>query len=87
MKTSIIQIGNSNGIILPADMLRTLQLKTKSAVTISMEDNKIIICSSPRQGWADAAKQMAQTGDDESLFPDVFKDEDLSWWTWEEGKK
>jgi antitoxin MazE len=87
MNTNIIQIGNSNGIILPADMLRALQLKAKSAVNISMENNKIIIRPSPRQGWADAARQMAQTGDDELLLPDVFKDEDLSWWTWNEEKK
>jgi antitoxin MazE len=87
MNTNIIQIGNSNGIIIPADMLRMLQLKTKSAVNVSMEGNRIIIRSSPRQGWADAAKQMAQAGDDELLLPDFFKEEDLSWWTWDGEKK
>jgi antitoxin component of MazEF toxin-antitoxin module len=39
MNTNIIQIGNSNGVIIPADMLRMLQLKTKSAVNVSMEGN------------------------------------------------
>jgi antitoxin MazE len=87
MNTNIIQIGNSNGVILPANMLRMLQLKTKSAVDVSMEDNKIVIQSSPRQGWEEAAKQMAQAGDDELLIPDFFEDEDLSWWTWDEEKK
>ena len=42
---------------------------------------------SPRQGWAEAAKQMAQEGDDELLIPDFFEDEDLSWWTWDEEEK
>jgi antitoxin MazE len=87
MNTNIILIGNSNGVILPADMLRLLQLKTKSAVSVSVENDKIIIRSSPRQGWADAAKQMVQAGDDELLLSDFFKEEDLSWWTWDGEKK
>ena len=38
----------------------------------------IVVKSEPRQGWAKAAKEMAQIGDDELLMPDVFEDEDLS---------
>jgi antitoxin component of MazEF toxin-antitoxin module len=68
-------------------MLRMLQLKTKSAVNVSMEGDRIIIRSSPRQGWADAFKEFAASGSEETFFPDFFKDEDLSWWTWDGEKK
>jgi antitoxin MazE len=87
VKTNIIQIGNRQGVVLPSDVLRRLRLSTKSPVNVSVEDSRIIIHPSPRQGWAEAAKQMAEAGDDELLIPDFFEDEDLSWWTWEEEKK
>jgi hypothetical protein len=39
---------------------------------------------SPRQGWAEAAKEFVESGNEEIFFPDVFDDEDLSWWQWEQ---
>ena len=86
MTTNIIQIGNSKGIILPADILRKLHLSTKSAVNVSVDDEKIVIKSEshPRQGWADVFKKFAASESEESFFPDVFEDEDLSWWQWEQ---
>ena len=87
MRTNIIQIGNSQGIILPSDILQKLNLSLKSSVDIKVEDRSILVKPTPRQGWAEAAKQMAQEGDDELLIPDFFEDEDLSWWTWDEEKK
>lgn len=86
MKTNIIQIGNSKGIILPSSILRELELSLKSSVDIEVRDESILIKPSPRQGWADAARQMANVGDDEPVMPELFEDEDLSWWTWDEKK-
>lgn len=82
MQTNIIQIGNSKGIILPSDLLRKLHLTIKSAVTISLDGDTIIIKSQPRQGWAEAAQQAHENGDDQLIIPDVFPDEnmeDLQW--------
>ncbi|MDR3143161.1 MAG: AbrB/MazE/SpoVT family DNA-binding domain-containing protein [Tannerellaceae bacterium] len=87
MKTNIIQIGNSKGIIIPSNILRQLHLSIKSAVSISVDEEKIIIKSEPRQGWENAFKEFAESGSEESFFPDCFKDEDLSWWTWKEKKQ
>ena len=87
MTTNIIQIGNSKGIILSSDILRKLHLSTKSAVNVSVEDEKIVIKSEshPRQGWADAFKEFAASSEsEESFFPDVFEDENLNWWKWEQ---
>jgi antitoxin MazE len=86
MTTNIIQIGNSKGIILSSDILRKLRLSIKSAVNVSVEGEKIVIKSEscPRQGWADAFKEFAASGNEESFFPDVFEDEDLNWWKWEQ---
>jgi antitoxin MazE len=84
MRTNIIQIGNSKGIILPSGLLRKLRLSTKSPVNISIEGEKIVIKAEPRQGWAEAAWQMHKANDDKLLIPDVFTDEDLSGLTWEQ---
>jgi hypothetical protein len=37
-----------------------------------------------RQGWAEAAKKFVGSGNEETFYPDVFDDEDLSWWQWEQ---
>jgi antitoxin MazE len=84
MQANIIQIGNSKGIILPSDLLAKLHLSLKSAVSVSVEDEKIVIQPEPRRGWAEAFKQFASSGAEESFFPDVLDDEDLSDWTWQQ---
>ena len=80
MWTNIINIGNSKGIILPASVLRELKIKEKSAVDISVKDGKIIIETSPRQGWELSAKECAERGDDQLLMPDVFSEEAFEDW-------
>lgn len=85
MKTNIIQIGNSKGIIIPSNILRKSKLSLKSEVEVGCnDDGSISIKASPRQGWAEAAKQMANVGDDELLIQETFNDEDLDWWEWDE---
>lgn len=85
IRTNIIQIGNSKGIIIPNRILRKSRLSLKSAVVVEYDDDGgITIKPVPRQGWAEAARQMAQSGDEKLLTDDVFKDENLDWWTWDE---
>jgi antitoxin MazE len=83
MDANIIKVGNSNGIILPAALLKELKLSTKSTVRIVVEKGAIVIRPGIRQGWEDAAMTMHQNGDDELLIPDIFKDEPMEDWTWE----
>ena len=83
MRSNIIQIGNSKGLIIPSNLLRRLRLSLKSPVEVFMEDEKIVIRAEPRQGWAEAFRQFALSGEEETFFPDVFADEDLSDIVWE----
>jgi antitoxin MazE len=85
MKTSIIQIGNSRGVIIPSRILRKCKLSLKSAVEIGYDDDgAITIKPVPRQGWAEAAQQMAQSKDDTLLMGDLFNDENVDGWRWDE---
>lgn len=82
MKTNIINIGNSQGIILPSVLLRQLKLSFKSTVQIEIDNGTIIIKPDPRQGWAEAAKQMHAVGDDALLLGDLPNEFDKEEWTW-----
>lgn len=82
MKANIINIGNSQGIILPSMLLRQLKLSNRSTVELEINNGSIIIKPEPRQGWAEAAKEMNAAGDDQLLlgdFPNEFEKEE---WTW-----
>ena len=46
----------------------------------NVDDKKM----SPRHDWATAAKEFVESGNEESFFPDIFDDEDLNWWKWEQ---
>jgi hypothetical protein len=44
----------------------------------------IVTKSKPRQGWAEAFQALSQEDLNERFFPDIFEDENLNWWEWEE---
>ncbi len=82
MKANIINIGNSQGIILPAVLLRKLNLSFKSTVQIEISNGAIIIKPDPRQGWAEAAQEMHASNDDDLLLDELPTDFESEEWTW-----
>lgn len=82
MKANIINIGNSQGIIIPSALLRMLNLSFKSSVQVEVENGCIVIKPAPRQGWAEAAREMSAAGDDYPLLEDHMTDVDKAEWTW-----
>ncbi|MCF8227167.1 MAG: AbrB/MazE/SpoVT family DNA-binding domain-containing protein [Bacteroidales bacterium] len=80
MEVSIIRIGNSKGIRFSKTILEKYNLKDK--VDITLDKDQIIIkpSSTPRKGWENSFKKMAENGDDRLLFNDVFEDENLEEW-------
>ena len=67
MKTRIVQIGNSRGIRIPKQLL--VQSGLNGEVEIHATKNSIVITrpTKPRTGWAEAAKKLAETGEDQLL--------------------
>ncbi len=83
MNTTIRDIGNSKGIILPKSILTQCDIDTD--VSIEVKDHRIIITALPepkRKGWEKAFKEMAKNGDDALIIPDTFHDENTDDWTW-----
>ena len=81
MDISVIPIGNSKGIRLTKTLLEKYNIK--DTVELILEKGYIIIKpkSSPRQGWEKAFKKMHAKGDDKSLMPDFFEDENKEEWS------
>ena len=80
MELSIIQIGNSKGFRLSKTLIDKYKIKDK--VEIIFEKDYFILkpIDQPRKGWDIAFKKMHDNGDDQLLFNDVFKHEDLEEW-------
>ena len=80
MEVSVIKIGNSKGIRLSKSLIEKYNIK--DTVELILEKGHIVLkpLSSPRKGWEDAFKKMAENGDDRLLFNDVFEDENLEEW-------
>ena len=83
MKLQIIQIGNSLGIRIPKSVLR--QCGFKDSVIAQVEGGKLILVPDiePRQGWEEAFKRMAESGDDKLIDPNqvesLFDKEEWEW--------
>ncbi|TLU53960.1 MAG: AbrB/MazE/SpoVT family DNA-binding domain-containing protein [Chlorobium sp.] len=84
MRTSIVRIGNSQGIRIPKVLIEQCHLGKD--VELEVDDKTLIIRSAsfPRQGWNEKFKSMAAAGDDTLLDGEL--DSLSSWdedeWQW-----
>jgi len=64
MRARVVKIGNSQGIRIPKTLLE--QTGILDDVELEVEKDQIVIrpISSPRTGWENAFKTMAEKGDD-----------------------
>lgn len=83
MKTRLIRIGNSRGVRLPKPLISQAGLTEE--VELHVQDGSIIIArslSSHRSGWAEAAKKMRQTSDDDLIDQPTPTKFDETEWNW-----
>ena len=84
MRAAIRKLGNSSGVIIPKSMLAQVGIAAGDAVDLSLEDRRIIITPQkkrPREGWAEAFREIADAGDDALVWPEFANngDADLTW--------
>lgn len=79
MRLSLIGIGNSKGVIIPAKVLKELGVKDYLELEVS-RDALLLRPGNPRATWKVAFKRMAVQGDDQMLINDVFEDESFEEW-------
>ena len=84
MHVSIRQIGNSQGIVIPKPVLAQLGLDATAGVEMTIEDGALVLrrpASLVRAGWVEAAKSIADAGDDELVMGEFGNagDSELDW--------
>jgi len=82
VKARIVRVGNSRGIRIPKPLRD--QAGLAEDVELHAEPGRIVIeaVRQPRAGWAEAARRMAERGDDRPLdapTPTRFDDEEWEW--------
>jgi antitoxin MazE len=84
METSIIKIGNSQGLIIPKRILSRFGAQRK--VEINFRNGKLLISpvtEKPRNGWAVAfAKAVKGEDSERDYFKEVENNFDKEEWTW-----
>lgn len=83
MKVSLVPIGNSKGVRIPASVIKAcgfgdeLEMRVEGGVVVLAPARSI------REGWDEAFRRMAAAGDDGPLVPDDLKNRfDEEDWTW-----
>jgi antitoxin MazE len=82
MRVTLRKMGNSSGVIIPKPFLA--EIGAAGAVEMAVEDGRIVIEAekrSPRSGWSDASRALAEGDDDELVWPELGNadDEALEW--------
>jgi len=82
MRSMLTKIGNSKGVIIPAQLLKQCQLD--GMVMLEVRDETIVISrpGPPRSGWEEGFKASARSEDKLLIDEAVINDFDNSEWTW-----
>jgi len=76
---SIRRIGNSQGVVIPKPVLAQLGLNGEEGAEMTVEGGALILrkpSRAVRVGWAEAAKKIAEAGDDALVMGDFGNDGD-----------
>ncbi len=83
----LVAIGNSRGVRLPKAMIEQAGLGDGAELELEVVDGAIVVRRRrhPRQGWAEAARLLAERG--EELPPEIRDMTETEWmrerWRWE----
>lgn len=81
---SIRKIGNSQGVVIPKPFLIQLGLNSEAGAEMTIEGGALVLrppASPVRAGWAEAAKEIAEAGDDQLVMGEFgnMGDKGLVW--------
>lgn len=83
MRATLRKMGNSQGVIIPKTLITQLGFETE--VEMRVTETGILLekpkKKHPREGWAEAYQALAETGDDELVWP-YFENEADKDWQW-----
>jgi antitoxin MazE len=82
MQTSIVRIGNWQGLRIPKGIVQACNIVDK--VELTVQEGRLVIepANQPRRGWAEAAQLMAERGEDALLDEPAATAFDAGEWEW-----
>jgi antitoxin MazE len=84
MHVNIRRVGNSQGVVIPKPVLTQLGLSGETGVEMTIENDALVLrrpANPVRTGWAEAARKIAETGDDTLVMGEFgnLGDAELLW--------
>ena len=84
MRAPVRKLGNSSGIIIPKPILSQIGVEVGDDLDLSLDDGRIVLApvkQHPRARWAEAARRIAEAGDDSLVWPEFANagDYELKW--------
>jgi antitoxin MazE len=84
MRTTLRKMGKSSGVIIPKPVLVQIGVEAGDDLDLTLDSDRIVLVPArrhPRAGWADAARRIAEGGDDALVWPEFGNadDADLEW--------
>ncbi len=81
---TIRHIGNSQGVVIPKPVLAQVGLNPDTGAEMTVEGDALVLrrpTGPPRAGWADAARKIAEAGDDALVMGEFGNtaDTELTW--------
>jgi antitoxin MazE len=81
---TIRQIGNSQGVVIPKPVLAQVGLNPDTGAEMTIEGGALVLrrpVGPARAGWADAARKIAEAGDDALVMGEFGNtaDAELAW--------
>ena len=70
MKATLVKVGNSRGVRIPKALIEQCGFGHEVEITAKGRTLVISPVGGVREGWDDAFKRMAESGDDGPLLPD-----------------
>jgi antitoxin MazE len=84
MRAAIRRMGNSAAILLPKPVLAHLHVSAGDVLDLDLQEGRVVLSPAqrhPREGWAEAAKALADAGEGPLEWPQ-FENADDEDWAW-----
>lgn len=82
MRAAIRRMGNSAAILLPKPVLAHLHVLTGDVLDLDLQEGRVVLSPAqrhPREGWAEAAKALADAGEGPLEWPELQNADDDDW--------
>jgi antitoxin MazE len=82
MQAVIRRMGNSAAILLPKPVLAHLHASTGDMLDLDLQEGRVVLSPAhrpPREGWAEAAKALADAGEGQLEWPEFERAGDDDW--------